>query len=169
MESAAAAGFASLLCDGLFYPFDTMKIQQMVNRKDLKILPVWRNSFIGYRFFLLQSIPSGAIYMSLYEPLKVNAKGEFSIMHSIAAGALAEIAIYFVRMPFEIIKTQIQIGKIESNAHSILKYVRSRKLLQLYEGFRLTFLRDLVFAGSELPLWDLMKDLLQDISQLRLI
>ena len=66
-------------------------------------------------------------------------------------------AIYFVRMPFEIIKTQIQIGKIESNAHSILKYVRSRKLLQLYEGFRLTFLRDLVFAGSELPLWDLMK------------
>ena len=62
-----------------------------------------------------------------------------------------------MRMPFEIIKTQIQIGKIESNAHSILKYVRSRKLLQLYEGFRLTFLRDLVFAGSELPLWDLMK------------
>ncbi|MEN2496024.1 MAG: hypothetical protein MHMPM18_000594 [Marteilia pararefringens] len=103
------------------------------------------------------------IYMGVYEKGKLTGKDSFTVKSSIMAAIAAEISIYWFRVPFEVVKTKIQCGNMESRSFAnIFATLRSMKFQDFYRGIGLTFVRDGLFSAIELPVWDFTKHYLMN-------
>mmetsp|Transcript_52409 Transcript_52409/g.63150 ORF Transcript_52409/g.63150 Transcript_52409/m.63150 type:complete len:319 (-) Transcript_52409:195-1151(-) len=171
-----AGGLAGTSVDVALFPIDTIKTRLQSPQGFLKA-GGFNGIYRGLGATAIGSAPGAALFFSTYETLKApihtfqKSHPEYlpqSTMFShMLAASLGEITACLVRVPTEVIKSQMQTNAAGSNTvTSTVKLVLSERtgnaplshtLGGLYRGFGVTLMREIPFALIQMPLYEKFK------------
>ena len=122
MVSGAIAGTA---VEAALYPLDTIKTRLQATRGGATVS--WRHLYKGLGGNLVGVIPSCAVFFAVYEPAKrhllptrnVDTVHSHTVSGHLAAAALAGLASSLIRVPTEVVKSQMQTGRFASASNAL--------------------------------------------------
>ncbi len=183
---AWSGAVAGLIAESLMHPFDTistrLKVQDsssqrvkyhgligtgktMVREEGVKSL------FNGVSATALCALPSSAIYFGVYEWVKARGLDsctdeddlQADIVH-LSAGACSELASSVVVVPFEVVKSRLQIGGSEYRGaiHGLSMITTNEGMAGLYAGYRACLMCDCVFSGLQFFFYERLRRLVKD-------
>jgi len=169
--SLFAGGIAGLTVDVALYPLDTLKTRLQSPQGFVKAGGT-RGVYAGIGAVSVGSAPGAALFFVTYDGLKPvvsNALGggesSEAYSHMIAACS-AEAVACTVRVPTEVVKSQMQTNASSDGALAVARIIASEVggARNLYRGFGATLLREVPFALVQFPLYERLK---RDWSQAR--
>ena len=198
-DSFIAGALAGTCADTILHPLDTVntRIKAQVGKHALQksMLSFAREIFHsegGRGFYrglsatLLQAVPMNAIYFGAYEFLKRAGEEHLPQQYEtgvhLCAGAGGELFASFFYVPFDVIKTRMQLGSNPS-AHSdglfkastnytgtidaFVSIIRREGFLGLYSGFRSCIVLDCAFSALQFAVYEQIKKLVVDSHRTR--
>ena len=180
--SGAAAGAVS---DGLCHPIDTINTRlKMQLKPPYKYDGIWRTAkliakeegvrglFGGLGTCLISTVPSTGIYFFTYEQLKTLGERRLGPEHQTLvhffAGAASEVSCSVVYIPFEVVKTRLQLGSDPSRStggfvtsqanyrgtfHALSSIIRAEGVRGLYAGMGSCLLLDCSYSAVQVRVW----------------
>jgi solute carrier family 25 (mitochondrial S-adenosylmethionine transporter), member 26 len=165
-----AGGAAGCAVEAALYPIDTIKtrLQAAVGGQGWGALiksgggkalyaGVWGN--------LAGVLPSSALFMAVYEPVKQAvyarrdlSKDEAEFWGPVVAGMAAGLAASLTRVPTEVVKQRLQTGEFRG-ALGALRHIAAKEGVRrgLYAGYGAFLLRDLPFDAIEFVAYERLK------------
>ncbi|KAF8624419.1 hypothetical protein AX15_005897 [Amanita polypyramis BW_CC] len=162
LQSLLAGAMAGTAVDLLFFPIDTLKTRLQSAQGFVKA-GGFRGIYKGVGSVLVGSAPGAAAFFSTYDTLKKHSPlpSQYApITHMVSASA-GEVAACLIRVPTEVIKTRMQTSTYGNTAQSSLAafqlVLRTQGLYGLYQGFRITVMREIPFTSLQFPLYEFLK------------
>ena len=187
---ALSGGVAGLVADTVAHPFDTISTRQKLRppseyssfahttREIARREGAFRGLFSGVGATILCALPATGVYFCAYEVSKAAGQsffgesGEdsmaFSVVHFFS-GAVAELACSTIQVPFEVVKTRMQLGKSHQspwgaggkNYASCLagfrSIVRADGVRGLYAGYKSCIALDCTYAALQFAIYEKTK------------
>eukprot|EP00920_Eleutheroschizon_duboscqi_P014625 GHVT01033925.1.p1 GENE.GHVT01033925.1~~GHVT01033925.1.p1 ORF type:complete len:341 (+),score=55.99 GHVT01033925.1:257-1279(+) len=184
LVTGIAGGVAGVAVDFALFPLDALKTRLQARPEDIRRAT---SLYAGLSSALLGSLPSSASFFFTYEFLKEHlvpktdekgvtrphssaaamvAKLPPAAVHMISAGA-GEIVATSVRLPFEVVKQQMQVGHHSSFVSAVRRLLAVGGVRSLYVGYLSTVARELPFDAIELSIWEALKKKLSNVEALR--
>lgn len=161
LVSLVAGGLAGTSVDVALFPIDTIKTRLQSPQGFIKA-GGFNGIYRGLGAAALGSSPGAALFFSVYEftkPKLISAQQHYglwenshSLSHMLAA-SMGEVAACTVRVPTEVIKTNMQTNfKDSATLTSTVKRVVAEGAL--YRGFGITLMREIPFAFIQFPIYE---------------
>lgn len=151
-----AGGVAEALMDCLLFPIDTFK-----NRRQAKGPLAAGNVFRGIVPVAASALPSGACFLGTkfaVEMLvhRLSRRATHGAEVTMLASAIADVAYWLVRFPFETVKKRVQVGRDSSAVAALRRMVREGQTrpAALYTGWRTVLWRDVPYDALEFGLYE---------------
>ncbi|XP_013196022.2 mitochondrial S-adenosylmethionine carrier protein-like [Amyelois transitella] len=163
-----AGALAGVSVDVALYPLDTLKTR-LQSEKGFQKSGGFKGVYRGLLTVAASSMPTTALFFVSYESTKKVVSPLLPvqyapIVHMTAAG-IGEVLACVIRVPTEIAKQrkQTHAGIAKRSSVSILleAYKTEGFRKGLYRGYLSTVARDLPFSFIELPVWELMKNMVK--------
>ena len=154
MEEFVGGAVAGLAVDTSLFPLDTIKTRLQSSQGFLRA-GGFKSIYSGMSSTILGSAPSSAIFFSIYSFIKKDYSPVF-------AASVGEVGACVIRVPTEILKQRLQIGKYPNLIHGIKEIIKIDGFRGFYRGFGMTVFRDVPFASIQFPLYEMMKKYLLD-------
>ena len=165
----AAGALAGTAVDMSLYPLDTLKTR-LQSSAGFRATGGFRGVYRGVGSALIGSAPGAALFFVTYEASKgllTTARGGGTddeggaVRHMLAASA-GEIAACAVRVPTEVVKQRAQAGQHASSAAALRALVGGGRgaygvWRELYRGWGITVMREVLFTAIQFPLWEGLK------------
>lgn len=165
-----AGGAAGCAVEAALYPIDTIKtrLQAAVGGGGLSALLKTgggRALYAGVWGNLAGVLPSSALFMAVYEPVKQAvyarrdlSKDEAEFWGPVVAGMAAGLAASLTRVPTEVVKQRLQTGEFKGAA-AALRHIAAKEGVRrgLYAGYGAFLLRDLPFDAIEFVAYERLK------------
>lgn len=162
----AAGAVAGASVEACLYPIDTIKTRLQAMRhgggfRALMQAGGGRALYAGVWGNLAGVAPASAIFMAVYEPVKVAVtkmvSEEKAFLGPLAGGIAAGLASSIVRVPTEVIKTRMQTKEF-AHAFTALKTIAFKEGSRgLFAGYGSFLLRDLPFDAIEFVAYEQLK------------
>eukprot|EP00735_Rhodelphis_limneticus_P001373 TRINITY_DN11977_c0_g1::TRINITY_DN11977_c0_g1_i1::g.16926::m.16926 TRINITY_DN11977_c0_g1::TRINITY_DN11977_c0_g1_i1::g.16926 ORF type:complete len:321 (-),score=0.70,sp/Q94AG6/SAMC1_ARATH/41.40/3e-70,Mito_carr/PF00153.22/1.1e-14,Mito_carr/PF00153.22/1.1e-16,Mito_carr/PF00153.22/4e-29 TRINITY_DN11977_c0_g1_i1:464-1426(-) len=158
LMSGACAG---LTVDSILFPLDTIKTRlQYGNGKE-----VFRGGFKalyhGIGPYLASSAPAAALFFGAYETTKNTIShstgSETGPLGHMVAASMGEISASSFRVPFEVVKQQLQAGLHTNSFDCVRAILRTRGFIGLYTGFVSQVFREIPFDMIQFSLYEYFK------------
>ena len=187
-HGAWAGGVAGIIAETLMHPFDTismrLKVQSVgAERKYKGLFGTARTLvaeegvgalFNGVSATVLCSLPSSALYFGTYEWVKafgldqVERRSQGASSETVefrqdavhlVAGICSELASSVIVVPFEVIKSRMQLGSkdFKGAIHGLITVGRLEGFNGLYAGYRACLLQDCSFSGAQFMIYERIK------------
>lgn len=158
--SLVSGGIAGTAVDVILFPLDTLKTR-LQSAKGFAKSGGFRAIYAGVASAASGSAPSAATFFCCYELTKNLAKPRVSSsMYPVVpmfAATVGEVMSLFVRNPFEVVKQRAQ-AYTHLTSLQALKYTLAEEGVRgLYRGYCNTLVREIPFALTQYPLWELLK------------
>lgn len=159
----AAGATAGAAVEAALYPIDTIKtrLQAMKAGGGLQALLQaggGKALYAGIWGNLAGAVPSSAIFMSVYEPVKryyqSTLPADQQFIGPMVAGAAAGLAASFVRVPTEVIKQRMQTGEFAKATVALKTVASTQGIKGLYAGYSSFLLRDLPFDAIQFVFYE---------------
>eukprot|EP00921_Rhytidocystis_pertsovi_P023466 GHVQ01037529.1.p1 GENE.GHVQ01037529.1~~GHVQ01037529.1.p1 ORF type:complete len:201 (+),score=11.98 GHVQ01037529.1:1305-1907(+) len=117
----------------------------------------------GLSSVLVGSFPSAAVFFWTYEACKNNTfanelfVGAAPVKH-MAAASVAEVMACCVRVPFELIKQQMQVGLQHSLTSAVHNIHNTLGMRGFFLGFGSTVMREVPFDAMQFAMWEQLKN-----------
>jgi len=165
-----AGGTAGCAVEAALYPIDTIKtrLQAAAGGGGMRALMQaggGRALYAGVWGNLAGVLPSSALFMAVYEPVKqaVYARKDLSAADAefwgpVVAGMAAGLAASLTRVPTEVVKQRLQTGEFRG-ALGALRHIAAKEGVRkgLYAGYGAFLLRDLPFDAIEFVAYERLK------------
>lgn len=161
-----AGAVAGCAVEGALYPIDTIKtrLQAMIGGGGFQALIKsggGKGLYAGVWGNLAGVVPSSALFMSVYEPVKQevyrrtgdNESFWGPVLAGIAAGAAASLT----RVPTEVVKQRLQTREFTGAVNAVRAIVAKEGVRGLYAGYGAFMLRDLPFDAIEFVAYEQFK------------
>jgi len=187
-KHAWAGGVSGIVADSLMHPFDTistrLKVQGAQIGGNAKYSGLWnttrvmvreegiRSLFKGVTATVYCAVPSSALYFGAYEWVKhvgihVSEKsGAHTEYHAdmvhLMAGISAELAASVIVVPFEVIKSRLQIGGKGGALSGLWRIFQREGMAGLFSGYRACILLDCTHSGLQFLFYERLKRLMKN-------
>jgi solute carrier family 25 S-adenosylmethionine transporter 26 len=165
-----AGGTAGCAVEAALYPIDTVKtrLQAAVGGGGMRALMQsggGRGLYAGVWGNLAGVLPSSALFMAVYEPVKQAVyarrdltRDEAEFWGPVVAGMAAGLAASLTRVPTEVVKQRLQTGEFRG-ALGAVRHIVAREGVRrgLYAGYGAFLLRDLPFDAIEFVAYERLK------------
>jgi len=156
-----AGGCAGISVDVALYPIDTLKTR-LQDPRGFLVSGGFRGIYRGVVAAALGAAPGAALFFSTYESVKPRLKqlngGDESWLHHSAAASCGEVAACLVRVPTEVVKQNMQVGKYASFGQAVRGVAGSGAgLTAFFTGYWTTVAREIPFAFIQFPLYEALK------------
>eukprot|EP00474_Spongospora_subterranea_P010593 CRZ11051.1 hypothetical protein [Spongospora subterranea] len=152
--SAISGGLAGTCTDLVLFPLDTLKTRLQTRQVPKQAF----RFYAGLTSAMVGSFPSGAVFFTVYDTCR-----RLSIAHfpdpfsSMASAAVANVFACGVRVPFEIVKQQMQAGMHPSSLACIKSILSGKGISGLLTGYGSTVIREIPFDALQFALWETLK------------
>jgi len=155
--SGAAAG---TIADLVLFPLDTLKTRLQVPGSRLGA-QTFRGIYNGILPAIVASAPAAAAFFGTYDWLKKTLTINFPqsappLVHMVAAVG-GDLAGSFMRVPFEVVKQNLQAGYYRSSVDAVSAIVSKEGIRGLYRGWGSLIAREVPFDILEFPLYEAFK------------
>ncbi|CEO96366.1 Mitochondrial carrier protein [Plasmodiophora brassicae] len=157
LVSGVAGGAAGAFTDFVLFPLDTLKTRVQardVARGSLKF-------YSGLASAMAGSFPSAAVFFAVYDTCRNKSYAmvapQYHALASMGSASIANVAACAVRVPFEVVKQQLQAGMHSSTVECVKSIVRRDGVAGLYRGYMSTVLREVPFDALQFALWETLK------------
>jgi solute carrier family 25 S-adenosylmethionine transporter 26 len=147
-----AGGLAGITVDLVFYPLETIKTRIMASTPGENLRSLVLSKFRGFSCQMIVSFPYSFSFFAVYESIRHYSNK--TVVENAFASICAEIVANVVRNPFEIMKQQLMVGRSEKILESLQQIYKNKGLRGFYIGYKPTLIRDIVFSGVQLPLFE---------------
>jgi len=167
-----AGGLAGTSVDVALYPIDTIKTR-LQSPQGFRAAGGFNGIYRGLGAAAVGSAPGAALFFSVYEGMKPRvsaAQKEYNLwpenpaISHMASASAGETAACLVRVPTEVLKSQMQVNvEGAQTLSSTFKMVLSEKgstfniFGGLYRGFGSTIMREIPFAFIQFPIYERSK------------
>ena len=186
--SGAVAG---AIAESVLHPFDTVSTRLKAQRGTSDFVRyrgfrhacqlIWREErfrgfFGGFRATLITAAPTSAMYFGTYEYVKSLPSASFLESYEapvhLFAGAMSEFVISFIVVPFEVVKSRLQMGcnphrssggwlQAKSNYSGVFdgfrQITRKEGVAALYNGYRACLSTDCTFSALQFCFYEQLK------------
>lgn len=156
----AAAGFT---VDAVLFPLDTLKTRlQLAGGASTSggTAALLRGLYNGFAPAVVASAPAAATFFATYDYVKSELEDKVQykpIAHMLAAAA-ADVTSSTVRVPFEVVKQQLQSGLHGGSVRNAVSGIfQSKGIAGFMSGYGSLVLRELPFDALQFPLWEFFK------------
>uniref|UniRef100_A0A0G4HR27 Mitochondrial carrier protein n=1 Tax=Chromera velia CCMP2878 TaxID=1169474 RepID=A0A0G4HR27_9ALVE len=152
-----AGGLAGVTVDLTIFPLDTIKTRLQLGPDHVKYKN--KSLYKGVVSALLGSFPSAAVFWGAYSRVgtALEDTGLPAPIRHMTAASVGEVCGCIVRVPFEVVKQQMQAGLGNSLRETVKSVWKARGLAGFYAGYSATVLREIPFDALEFCLWEEMK------------
>ncbi|KIY99414.1 S-adenosylmethionine carrier protein [Monoraphidium neglectum] len=166
LANLLAGAVAGCAVEGALYPIDTIKtrLQAMIGGGGFKALIEsggGRGLYAGVWGNLAGVVPSSALFMSVYEPVKQmvyrRTGDEESFWGPVLAGVAAGAAASLTRVPTEVVKQRLQTREFAGAITALRTILAKEGVRGLYAGYGAFLLRDLPFDAIEFVAYEQFK------------
>jgi len=157
-----SGAFAGAIVDVVLFPLDTLKTRLQSSQGTRWSTQLFRGIYRGLGPAVVASAPAGAAFFGTYDFIKritspMLSESQQVFGHIIAAIA-GDVAGSTVRVPFEVVKQNLQAGVFSSSRQAVVDIVRRQGFLAgLYRGWLSLILREIPFDIIEFPLYEYLK------------
>lgn len=172
MVSLVAGGLAGTSVDVALFPIDTIKTR-LQSPQGFRQAGGFNGIYRGLGAAAIGSSPGAALFFTVYETLKpraISVQKKYGLwpdnpaVSHMAAASAGETAACLVRVPTEVLKSQMQVNVAGSQTvTSTFKMVLAQKSSSLnifgglYRGFGSTIMREIPFAFIQFPIYERTK------------
>ena len=172
MVSLVAGGLAGTSVDVALFPIDTIKTR-LQSPQGFRQAGGFNGIYRGLGAAAIGSSPGAALFFTVYETLKpraISVQKKYGLwpdnpaVSHMAAASAGETAACLVRVPTEVLKSQMQVNVAGSQTvTSTFKMVLAQKSNSLnifgglYRGFGSTIMREIPFAFIQFPIYERTK------------
>eukprot|EP01064_Diplonema_japonicum_P006004 TRINITY_DN13973_c1_g1_i5.p1 TRINITY_DN13973_c1_g1~~TRINITY_DN13973_c1_g1_i5.p1 ORF type:complete len:307 (+),score=35.98 TRINITY_DN13973_c1_g1_i5:39-959(+) len=153
LTSLTAGGMAGLSVDLMLFPLDSIKTRRQAHGGMAKAGGI-RNLYSGVQAAAIGSVPCSALFFVTYECSKKNIQEWNTTAPDWAvnatSAALGEIVASHIRVPMEIIKQRLQVGKVRN----ISEALSSMRRTGAFVGYKATLARDIPFSILQYPMYE---------------
>lgn len=154
MDSFCGGAAAGLAVDMSLYPLDTIKTR-LQSKAGFWNSGGFTGVYKGIGAVTIGSVPGGALFFVAYDEgkrvLPATAPGQ------LAASTVAECTACVVRVPTEMVKQQMQVGRQASVIATLRSIIARGGPRLLYGGYGATVAREVPFAAIQMPLYEQLK------------
>ncbi|KAF8819545.1 mitochondrial carrier superfamily protein [Cardiosporidium cionae] len=156
-----AGGCAGVTVDAVLFPLDAIKTRMQARATNVTST---RSLYAGINSTMLGSFPSAAAFFCSYEAAKVHLSQNYSHQLSlpcihVASASIAELCACAIRVPFEVVKQQMQVGLHATLRDTTRAIYAQQGLRGFFIGYGSTVAREIPFDGLEFALWEQFKAL----------
>lgn len=163
-----AGALAGISVDVTMYPLDTLKTR-LQSQQGFQKAGGFRGVYKGLATVASTSMPTSALFFMTYETTKKLVQPHVATQYTpfvhMFAASVGEVLACVIRVPTEIAKQRKQTDVGSKNRSSIRILVKAYKAegvrRGVYRGFLSTVARDLPFSFIELPIWEMLKNLVR--------
>lgn len=158
----ASGAVAGTTVDFVLYPLDTIKTRLQVQGARDAGVSLFRGVYRGVAPAMAASAPAGAAFFGTYDFLKRTlaqwcpAGTPPPLLH-VAAALGGDMAGSAVRVPFEVVKQNLQARRYRSSMEAVRAIVRAEGVRGLYRGWRSLLVREIPFDVLEFPMYEAFK------------
>eukprot|EP00923_Selenidium_pygospionis_P039350 GHVN01068462.1.p1 GENE.GHVN01068462.1~~GHVN01068462.1.p1 ORF type:complete len:221 (+),score=24.69 GHVN01068462.1:1122-1784(+) len=163
-----AGGLAGTTVDLVLYPLDAIKTRlQAVKQLNSTRTSGVRLHYAGLGAAMAASFPAASIFFGFYEGTKLyimRNKAEGGWAQSVPDWSVPGIAVCMAegvtscfRVPFEVVKQQMQLGMHTTPVSAVRSIYLSGGALAFTAGLGATIAREIPFDGIEFTLWEELK------------
>lgn len=158
MACGAVAGFA---VDAVLFPLDTLKTRmQLAGGTSGGAAALLSGLYRGFAPAVVASAPAAAAFFGTYDWAKRELEARIDskpVAHMLAAAA-GDVAASTVRVPFEVVKQQLQSGQHGGSVRvAVASIWRTQGVTGFLNGYGSLVLRELPFDALQFPLYELFK------------
>eukprot|EP01147_Barroeca_monosierra_P006655 gene6655-9434_t len=151
---------AGPVVDIVLYPIDTVKTRLQSSQGFFKA-GGFRGVYRGLSSAALGSAPAAACFFASYEGTKLAmglfVRDEYAVVREMTAGSIAEMTTAVVRMPFEVVKQQLQ-AHIHPTTRECVSHIFSNKgITGFWEGYVSLIVREIPFSFLQFPIYESLK------------
>ncbi|KAK4529629.1 hypothetical protein CCYA_CCYA02G0486 [Cyanidiococcus yangmingshanensis] len=155
-----AGAAAGIVADLVLFPLDTLKTRLQVQGARLGA-KTFQGIYRGVVPAVAASAPAAAAFFGTYDWLKRTLaltfpQGAPPLIHMFAAAG-GDLAGSVVRVPFEVVKQNLQAGQYRSSVVAVKAIVAKEGLRGLYRGWGSLIAREIPFDILEFPLYEAFK------------
>lgn len=156
-----AGGVAGISVDVALYPLDTLKTR-LQDPRGFKASGGFSGIYRGVVATALGAAPGAGLFFSAYETMKPRLKewsgGKEHPLHHACAASCGEVAACVVRVPTEVVKQNMQVGKYETFLQALSAIASSeRGMMSFFTGYWTTVAREIPFAFIQFPMYEGLK------------
>ncbi|XP_062969403.1 mitochondrial S-adenosylmethionine carrier protein isoform X1 [Cynocephalus volans] len=160
--SLVAGGVAGISVDLILFPLDTIKTR-LQSPQGFKKAGGFYGIYAGVPSAAVGSFPNAAAFFITYEYMKWFLHTDSSsylvpVKHMLAASA-GEVVACLIRVPSEVVKQRAQVSASSRTFHIFSNILREEGIRGLYQGYKITVLREIPFSLVQFPLWESLKAL----------
>lgn len=156
-----SGAFAGTIVDIVLFPLDTLKTRLQSRSSVVWSSQLFRGIYRGIGPAVAASAPAGAAFFGTYEFTKRVVSDWLSERYQVFGHMLAaiagDVAGSTVRVPFEIIKQNLQANIFSSSRQAVYHIVQRQGLSGLYRGWFSLIVREIPFDIIEFPLYEYLK------------
>ena len=156
----AAGAVAGTTVDLVLFPLDTLKTRLQVQGAKMSV-EVLRGVYRGVTPAIAASAPSGATFFGTYDWLKRCLAQWIPLtpapLQHVLAAVGGDMTSSVVRVPFEVVKQNLQAGMYRSSRQAVLSILRDEGARGLYRGWGSMLAREIPFDVLEFPLYEALK------------
>ncbi|MES1909681.1 MAG: hypothetical protein MHM6MM_002382 [Cercozoa sp. M6MM] len=163
MRSFVAGGIAGSTVDAVLYPIDTIK-SQLQARADVRKVAVGRHFYAGLVAAMAGSFPAAAAFWTGYHhgsqlvhQSTQLSEGTRQALAPVVAAVAGDLVACSVRVPFEVVKQQMQVGLHTDTRTAVLSIMRAQGPRGFFAGLGSTVVREIPFDVIEFSLWEAAK------------
>lgn len=165
LEASFVAGAIAGMCvDVTLHPGDTIKTR-MQAAQGFQAAGGFRGLWHGITPVLLASIPSNSAFFVTYQCMLRSfgrshahpSAGLSTVIIEASAATVAEVSAVLIRVPAEVLKQRIQVGRHSSFVGALSHIHSSSGIPGFYVGFRATLMRELPFMVVQMTAFESLK------------
>ncbi|EGD79087.1 hypothetical protein PTSG_02054 [Salpingoeca rosetta] len=146
--------------DIVLYPIDTVKTRLQSAQGFFKA-GGFKGVYRGLSSAALGSAPAAACFFASYEGTKAIMAGfvpdDYAVVREMTAGSVAEMTTAVVRMPFEVVKQQLQAHVHPTTSACVSHILKTKGLPGFWEGYVSLVMREIPFSFIQFPLYESLK------------
>ena len=171
-DDLVTAYIASAISCAVMYPLDSYKTRQQLGKTGI---PSWNEGGVlglwnGVQYFIADA--NDAVYVAVYSLIKpallapVNPNNPTAVFVALClSGSLGDAVGSIFRLPAELITKQIQSGAARNGGEAIAKLLKANVPRVVVLSWLAILCRDMPFAGLQIALYDLYKNLLSFLDE----
>lgn len=152
-----SGGCAGVAVDVCLYPLDTLKTRFQAPEGFFKA-GGFNGIYRGLSAAAVGSAPGAALFFSTYETAKgqlkrLSGRADGPEIH-LTAASLGECAACLVRVPTEVVKQNMQTGRMASMTSGAAHIMKTSGIGGFYVGWWATLMREIPFAMIQFPIYE---------------
>ncbi|GJQ14824.1 hypothetical protein GpartN1_g6615.t1 [Galdieria partita] len=156
-----SGAFAGAIVDFVLFPLDTLKTRLQVRQGVVWSSQLFHGIYRGLGPAVAASAPAGAAFFGTYDFTKrITSRWlsePYQVLGHMISAIAGDVAGSTVRVPFEVIKQNLQAGIFSSSRQAVYHIMKRQGIAGLYRGWLSLILREIPFDIIEFPLYEYLK------------